>query len=504
MADVSHRKFGAALLPLSLEKAGKLPLQRQLFDQLREIILSGRVKPGERFPSTRSLAQELGCSRNTVIAAYDQLYAEGYLEGESGSGTYVSAILPEELLRPRLSDVPEPENRKGLPCPELSTLGARLAGLRRKQGTRESAAPARLVGLPETAFFPWDVWSRLFSRHWRNPKRELIHHGEPGGYPPLRRAIARYLAVARGLKCDWRQVIITSGAQQSIDLTLKALTDPGQSCWIEDPGYTGLRGPILSSGLEMVPVPVDEEGFSLEVAVQRGEASIAIITPSHHYPLGVVMSLPRRLQLLEWAREKGSFLLEDDYDSEYRYKGRPLTALQSLDRSGSVIYAGSFSKVLFPSLRLGYLVVPESLADTMIDVRHALDDHPSSLAQPVLADFFEEGHFAAHLRRTRFLYQERQEALIESAKMHLEDLLVVAEDEAGMHLLADLSPSLRKRMNDAEASRRAAEAGIAAPALSSYYLRKPARQALLLGYAALDAGDVETMVRRLAASLIRV
>jgi GntR family transcriptional regulator/MocR family aminotransferase len=356
--------------------------------------------------------------------------------------------------------------------------------------------------MPETAHFPWETWNRLLGRTWRQPDRSLVRHGEAGGYAPLRKAIAKYLAAVRGVNCDWHQVIITSGGQQCIDLTVKALTDPGDRVWVEEPGYTGLRGPLLAAGVEVVPVPIDPEGLNLEDALARaGDARLAIVTPSHQYPLGIVMSLARRLQLLEWARESGSYILEDDYDSEYRYAGRPLSALQGLDRGACVIYAGSFSKVLFPSLRLGYLVVPESLADSMVALRRSIDDHPSSLAQPVLADFFEEGHFAAHLRRSRRLYAERQKVLLDAASQKLGGLLNLTPDEAGLHLVADLADQLRARMTDRQAAMQAADAGITAPPLSDFYLGHADRQGLLLGYAAVPEAEIREKVSDLAVVL---
>jgi GntR family transcriptional regulator/MocR family aminotransferase len=481
-------------------------LQRQLFDQLREIILTGRVSPGARLPSTRALARELGCSRNTVIGAYDQLYAEGYLEGASGSGTYVSSVLPEELLRSRPDAASLAMDRtastppaRGLSTRNLSARGRKLSRpLRARLRRGEAFAP----GLPETSLFPWDVWSRLLARAWRHPGRALVHHGEAAGYRPLREEIASYLRATRAVACDWRQVLITSGGQQCVDLTLKALTDPGDPVWIEDPGFPGLRGPLAAAGVRPVPVPVDAEGFDLTAALARApDARLAIVTPSHQYPLGTVMSLGRRLQLLEWAAANGTYILEDDYDSEYRYAGRPLTALQGLDRAGCVVYAGSFSKVLFPSLRLGYLVLPENLVEPLAELRRSVDDHPSAVAQPALAEFFAEGHLAAHVRRMRRLYAERQARLLEAARVRLGGLLELAPDEAGLHLVADLAPELARAFDDREIAGAAAAAGITAPALGECYLGRPDRKGLFLGYAAVPEAEIEVKVEMLTRAI---
>jgi GntR family transcriptional regulator/MocR family aminotransferase len=498
----TRRGLGATLLPISLDRTQPAPLQRQLFEQLREIILVGRVSPGVRLPSTRALARELGCSRNTVIGAYDQLYGEGYVEGESGSGTYVSSVLPEDLLGsrpPPASARPFPEGAGRADVRTLSERGRRLAATRGGISRRHAAFTP---GLPETSQFPWDVWSRLSARAWREPTRVLLRHGEPGGYRPLREAIAAYLRAMRGVACGWEQVLITTGGQQCTHIAAMAVTDPGDSVWIEEPGYAGLRGPLIAGGLRLAPVPVDKEGMSLTKALLiEPRARLAVITPSRQYPLGITMSLARRLQFLDWAAENGGYILEDDYDSEYRFSGRPLSALQGLDRAGRVIYAGSFSKVLFPSLRLGYLVVPEGLAEPITRLRQAVDDHPSALAQPILATFFEEGHFAAHVRRMRRLYQSRQHALLNAAETYLAGLLELTPADAGMHLVASLAPPVARRMNDLEASGRAETAGISTPPLSRFFMNEPRGQGLLLGYAAVPEPDVEERVAGLARAL---
>jgi GntR family transcriptional regulator/MocR family aminotransferase len=302
---------------------------------------------------------------------------------------------------------------------------------------------------------------------------------------------------------------VTSGAQQAVDLAARLLLDPGDRVWLEDPGYVGLRGPLVAAGAAPVPLPVDGEGLSVAAgrAADEGDgapARMAIVSPSHQYPLGVVTSLARRLELLGWAREAGAWILEDDYDSEFRYAGRPLAALQGLDAGGGrVVYLGSFSKVLFPSLRIGYLVVPPALVEPFRAARAALEDHPAATAQPALAAFIAEGHFAAHVRRMRTLYQARQQALLAAAERHLPGLLLLRADEAGMHLVADLAPELAGRLDDREASARARAAGLVAPPLSAYRFAEvgDGRQGLLLGYAAVPEERMDEMARRLAAAL---
>ena len=505
------------LLSLALDRTAEVPLQQQLYDQVREVILAGGLAPGSRLPSSRALAAELACSRNTVVSAFDQLLSEGYLEGHAGSGTFVSRVLPEELLTlaPPAGAAPAAEAPAADPLALLSPRGRALIGLRR---TGSGPLRAFLPGAPETAEFPFDVWARLHSRIWRHPQAALARLGAPAGLQVLREAIARYLATFRGLACDWRQVIITAGAQQSLDLMIQVLLQPGDKAWVEDPGYPGLRGPLIAAGAVPVPVPLDDEGILVAEGRRRApKARAAIVTPTHHYPLGTPMSLARRLELLEWARDAGAWILEDDYDSEYRYAGRPLASLLSLatqrrDGKGAaparVIYIGSFSKVLFPSIRLGYLVVPESLVDAVSDAQNALGAQPTAVIQPVLAAFIDEGHFATHVRRMRRLYAARQAALLAAAERHLSEFLEVSPDDAGLHLVAWLKPPLAERLGDRGAAAVAEAAGIALAPLSDYYAQEqpegpPAtgearRPGLLLGYAAIPEQAIERGAKRLA------
>lgn len=503
MAD---RRLSTPLLALDLDRKSKVPLHRQLYDQIREAVLAGHLAPGARLPSSRTLASELGCSRNTAVTAFDQLLSEGYLAGQVGSGTYISHVLPEELLslsgtqrraprqvQGKREPAQTPPRRRG-----LSKRGEILAAFPRG---RRVATRAFAPGLPELDLFPFDVWARLLGRVWRRPSEDLKRHGDPAGYEPLRRAIADYLRTARGLLCDWRQILITSGAQQGLDLVARTLLDPGDAVWFENPGYTGLRGPLFAAGAEAVPLPVDAEGISVAAGRARApEARMAIVAPSHQYPLGVTMSLARRLELLAWAREADAWILEDDYDSEYRYAGRPLSALQSLDEAdnGRVVYLGSFSKVMFPSLRLGYLVVPEDLIEPMGRARGTLDDHPTAITQPALAAFISEGHFAAHVRRMRVLYAARQAVLLEEIGDKLAGLLEAQPDEAGLHIVAYFSDALARRMSDQEAADRAAAAGLAVSPLSGYYEGEADRQGLMLGYAAVPEDEIRLAVRNLA------
>jgi GntR family transcriptional regulator/MocR family aminotransferase len=488
------KRYAAALLgTLALDRTSGEPLYRQLYFAIREAILEGRLRPGTRLPSTRSLAADLDVSRNTVVIAFDQLLAEGYVEGRTGAGTYVSATLPEELLTARPGRV-VPRDGARHAHNRLSERGRFLAGIR----TMSFSEPAPFSpALPELARFPFDDWARLLAKHWRYPKHEFLVGGDAAGYAPLRAAIAAYLGAARAVTCDADQVMIVSGAQPALDLATRVLIDPGDEVWIEDPGYAGIRGALIASGAALAPVPLDGEGLDVTAGRRRAPAArLAIVTPSHQYPLGVTMSLTRRLELLDWARSADAFVIEDDYDSEYRYAGRPLAALQGLDGDGRVIYIGTFSKVMFPGLRLGYLVVPADLVDAFRGVRQIVDSHPSSVAQAALADFIAEGYLAAHVRRMRALYAERQAALLTELRKRLGGRLTVAPDESGMHLIGYLDDAV----DDAALSQAAAARGVVVSALSRLYVDAPPRKGLMLGY----AGVAEPAMRRAVATLAGV
>lgn len=485
-----------SLPSITLEQASALPLYRQLYNALREAILAGQLKAGARLPATRVLANAFGISRNTVLNAYAQLFAEGYVEGEVGSGTYVARTLPDELLHARASvTLSSPTILAGR---QLSRRGTRLGTTRIPTPRFPGELKAFRPGIPALDAFPYELWARLVARRWRRPQRSLLGYGDPAGYRPLREAIASYLGEARAVRCQAEQVIVVAGSQQALDLTARMLLDEGDAAWIEDPGYLGARGALLGAGAHLVPVPVDGEG--LDVAAGKAcspGARLIYATPSHQYPYGVTMSLPRRLALLEWASQAGAWVLEDDYDSEYRYAGRPLAALQGLDSEGRVIYLGTFSKVLFPALRLGYMIVPPDLVDAFAAARALVDRHSPTLDQAALADFISDGHFARHIRRMRALYAERQAILVEAATHELSGTLDVHSAEAGMHLVGWLPEGV----DDVEASRRAAANGVAAPPLSMYSLQLLRRGGLLLKYTAVGEKEIREGVQRLAKAL---
>jgi GntR family transcriptional regulator/MocR family aminotransferase len=477
----------------ALDPQSRASLYRQLYDRLRRAILERTLAAGSKLPSTRALAAQLGVARNTVMGAYDQLLAEGYLEGRAGSGTYVSRALPEQLLHAAPSTLRPYHPIQ--PKPSLSRRGQALAAFPGLTDRTPDTLCAFRHGLPAVDAFPFDLWARLLARRVRAHPSHLLVYDDPAGYRPLREAIAAYLGTARGVRCAADQVVVVSGSQQAVDLAARVLLDPGDAAWVEDPGYLGARGALQGAGIRLIPVPVDAEGLDIQAGMAKGgRVRMAYVTPAHQYPLGVTMSIARRLALLDWAGRAQAWVLEDDYDSEYRYAGRPLAALQSIDAEGRVIYLGTFSKVLFPSLRLGYLVVPPELVETFVRAKAITDRHSPTLIQAVVADFLAEGHFTRHIRRMRTLYAERQEIFVRAAARAWAGWIELAPSEAGMHLLGWLPDGV----DDRALARRAAAAGVVTTPLSPLAQKGLKRGGLLLGYTAISARQIRDGVRRLA------
>jgi len=491
---------------VTLDRTSKVPLYRQLYRDLRRAILSSQLLPAMRLPATRTLADELGLSRNTVQSAFDQLKDEGYLNSHVGSGTYVAQELPDDLNRVRgqnhlrRSVRPNAPRRLGPPDEsQLSERGKLLTDLQLSFFQAGGQPRAFQPGLPALDAFPLDTWSRLTSRRWRSVPGASLGYRQTAGYPALREALSEYLQDSRGVHCSPEQVIIVSGTQQAITLTAHVLLDPGDRVWIEDPGYPRATGAFRWAGAETIPTPLDEEGLDLEAAHARGaDARLAYVTPSHQYPLGMTMSLSRRLQLLAWAERSDAWILEDDYESEYRYEGRPIAALQGLDNAGRVIYAGSFSKVLFPALRLGYLVVPPALVRPFLAAKSLIARSPPLAPQMIVTDFMTEGHFARHLRRMRTLYADRQSALVEALEQTVGDLLTVHSEKAGLHLTAFFRDSCSGRAVSAALQDR----DIVAPPLSFYASEPLDRDGLVLGYGAASKDDIQKGVHELKQTLL--
>lgn len=471
-------------ISLELREEGQ-ELGRWLYNQLRAAIVDGRLKPGIRMPSTRNLSKQYGLARGTVAAAFETLKSEGYIDAKVGSGTFVATRLPDEsMASTRISTgaVVEPS------CAVLSNRGRETVNGVLLLPASHSLGKAFRSYEPAIDLFPVDLWSRVAGRVLRRAPRSLYGQGDARGYFPLRKAIAEYVGAARGVHCHAGQVVVTSGAQQGLDLIARLLLDPGDAVWMEDPGYPGAKFALHAAGACIVPVPVDSEGLIVDEArKQQPHARLAYVTPANQFPLGVALSPRRRLELLEWAAHENAWIVEDEYDAEYRYFGRPLTSLQSLDRSGCVIYVGTFTKMLFNSLRLGFLVVPERVADAFTAARTLVDRHPPTLDQAILADFILEGHFGHHVRRMRQVYSRRIEALCEAASEGLKGQLDVVRAGSGMRTVA----WIRTGQEDTEVAGRARSLGLEVVALSDFSVRHSHPSALILGFAGCAASELK-------------
>ena len=482
------------LPPVEIDRSSNIPLYRQIYEKVRRLILDGTLRGGLRLPSSRLLAQELGVSRNIVVLAFEQLLAEGYLEAKTGAGTSVAKTMPDQILQVerRTAEAHRPE-RKNV----LSKRGQRIASLTMR--ARSTVPVARFApfeyGLPALDQLPLEVWGRLVARHFRRAPKELLGHGDSAGYWPLREAVASYAGVVRGVRCSPSQVIVVNGSQQAIDLAARVLLDPGDQAVVENPGYLGARSALEAAGIELVPGEVDQDGLSVAALKRRKvRARLMYVTPSHQFPLGVVLSLTRRLELLAWAAKNRVWVFEDDYDSEYRYESRPIPALQGLDQDGRVIYVGTLSKVLFPSIRFGYLIVPEDLVAAFVAARALTDISSPLVEQAALADFISEGHLASHIRRMRALYLERRDFMREAIRRECEGLLEVQDTEAGMHFVAWLLDGV----DDALVSREAAKHGLNVTPVSAFALKPIGRAGLLLGFAGFPKPVIRKGIEELA------
>ena len=473
------------------------PVYRWIYAALRTEILEGRLRPGSRLPSSRDLASQYRLSRGTIVTAFEQLKSEGYIEGTIGSGSYVSKVLPEQLLKVTTARAELHTFRNGTRRTQrnLSEYARRL----RWFPPLELRSRAFLPNVPALDLFPTTLWAQIAARRFRMATAALLLGCDPLGYRPLREAIADYLRTSRGVRCSFEQVVIVSGVQEALDLTVRLFLNPGDRLCMENPGYIGASCVFEAIGAQVVPAPVDDDGMVLDNRSVRG-ARLIYVTPGHQFPLGVTMSLPRRLHLLELAEKSDALIFEDDYDSEYRYSGRPMPALQGLDRAGRVLYAGTFGKTLFPSLRLGYLVVPTDLVSVFQSAKAVTNRHAPLLDQVVLCDFISEGHFGRHLRRMREVYSERLSVLLESARQKLDGLLEVSNIEAGLQTVGWLDA----RIDDEAAVKAAAARQVEVVPLSRYDRGQPKRKGLQLGFAASIPNEIRRGVRELAIALEEV
>lgn len=472
---VERSKRGTPPIPIVIDRESPVPAFRQIYHAIREAILSGGLTAGSRLPPSRELAADLGVSRTTAVLALEHLEAEGYLDGRGAAGTFVAELVLPHATTP--DDLP----RTLVTIPDV-----------------RCAVPFRL-GEPALDLFPAKLWARLYARSARHERSTLLAYGDPHGHLPLRRAIAAYVAVSRSVRTTPDQVILVRGAQHAIDLIARVLLHRGDGVWVEDPGYLAARDLLQAAGAVLIPVPVDGEGLDVAAGIREEPAAkMACVVPSHHFPLGRTLSLPRRLALLEWARVANAWIVEDDFDSEFRYTGTPISSLQGLDNSGRVIYVGTFSKTVYPSLRLGYLIVPPSLVDRFRSAAALFDHFSPTLDQATLARFIEEGHFTRHVRRMRSIYKERQDALLSAASRDLDGLIRIEPAGTGMHVVGWL---LRPGTDAEVMAKRSLERGLELRALSRYCLRAELPPALVLGFAAVPPRELISGVRALRAVL---
>ena len=464
-------------------KSSTLPLHRQVYEALRKTLLDGHLVAGERLPSSRDLAQDLCVSRNTIITALDQLTVEGYLTSRTGSGTYVSGSVPRVSPRVRLHTAVAP--------PALSQRGLELAG--KYTATRLEVQPFTQA-IPDFSAFPTALWQRLQNKHWRMSYPDMLDYSSGGGYAPLRRAVADYLRVFRSVQLDADQVIITSGTQQSIGLCAHLLADHGDAIWIEDPAYWGAVQALTAAGLRLHPVAVDDQGIAPTPADEVARPRLMYVTPSHQYPTGAVMSLARRQQLLQHARQHGAWILEDDYDSEFRFSGPPVSSLEGLDKDDRVLYMGTFSKVLYPGLKLGYLVVPKALVEVFQQVHYDLNRPGQMPLQAALAEFIEMGHFAAALRKARVSYAQRRQSLLDGLKPCLGEHASITGAEQGLHLCVRLPQTL----DDQALAQHIGHQGLHVRALSAYCLARQDARGLVIGYGYATLTHINTKAPLLA------
>ena len=469
--EMTNSPDWSALVPVL---PGTGPRSKALYSAIRSLIESGAVPSGAKLPTTRDLARRFGLSRAAAIAAFETLISEGFAEARVGAGTFVAMAvprLPQEKANPA---APDPATPSALPLPSLPlTVGV----------TAPDARTAR-------------IFRRLMSHHLARPAPALFRYGDPRGDFELREAIAAYLRAARGVRCNARQIIVTSGAQQGLDLLIRAIIRPGDPVWAENPCYPMAHTALKGAGAKVIAVPVDDEGLD----VARGEklcagAKVAYVTPSHQFPLGVTMTMRRRLALLDWAKRNDAWIIEDDYDSEFRYGGPPLTALQGMDGAGRVAYVGTFSKILFPGLRTGYLVAPEKLLDALLAVRARSDRFPPILTEAPLADLINQGHFAAHLRRVRRRVQANRDMLVATLKTHAKGRLDFTVPDQGLHMIAKTS------RDDLSIAAAAKDAGIGARALSPMYIGGKPEQGLVLGFSAFTPDVIRDAAIRLCTLL---
>jgi GntR family transcriptional regulator/MocR family aminotransferase len=485
---VKSRKSWTDLYTFEVTRSGQTPLFHQLYQQLRSAILSRRLRPGTKLPSTRELASQLGVSRSAAVAAYEQLFAEGYTSSRHGSGTYISSDLPEPIDG-------NPQRRKK-PVAGSTSNAAQMQSIGDfVDVTVQSDERPFNLGRTLVDDRTVELWRKLNARAIRSLSASHLGYSDPRGTIELRKTICDYLQAARAVRCDPDQIVVTTGTQHAIDIVIRVLPALEKEVWVEDPGYPLTRQALIAAGAKVRPIPVDGQGIDVGAGIRSAPNARAVfVTPSHQFPTGVVLSMARRLELLAWAREKGAWIVEDDYASEFRYGGRPLASLQGLDESERVIYIGTLNKALFPGLRMGYAVVPRALLRAFVAARYLMDRQPSTLYQAVVAAFMEEGHFAAHIRRMRLLYRDQRDVLVAALKNRLGADVTVDAPDQGMHLVA----YTRRGLSDIAIERSGRQHGVIVRAMSRLHVAVIPRSALVLGFSGYPRQMIFPAVERLA------
>jgi GntR family transcriptional regulator/MocR family aminotransferase len=488
------------ILKVDLDRFPDEPIHRRIYLSIRRDIVDGLLTPGTHLPSTRQLSTDLGVARGTVVIAYDQLRVEGYLEAEVGAGTRVTAHVPDLCMRVETSSQPgrlhsetRQASRRGRVAVEEFERGPLDVGAARSPRAFRSTPPAIDV-------FPIDTWTRIASRQWRRATTKDLSYGDPMGYLPLRRVIAEYVRSTRGVRCDAERILIVGGTQQGMDITARTLTEPGDAVWMEDPGYFAMRGVLRSAGAHVVPVGVDFQGIDVNEGKRLApNARMAFVTPTHQMPLAVPLSADRRAELLEWAAAADAWIFEDDYNTDFQYATRPIAALQASDRDGRVVFCGTFSKSLFPGLRIAYLVVPESVVREFRAIRFFSDIQQSYIDQATLCEFIADGHYERHIRRLRSIYQGRRDLLFDGLRQ-CGPWLEPTRHDSGRELTVWLNP----RLSDVEVAEAAASAGVTVMPLTPWVISHRLAPSLRLGYSGIDEHDIGVGVSQLARVLEHV
>ena len=494
-----RRRSVMAFEMIRLDRTAREPLYQQLYRQIRDELVSGNFSGNfSRLPSSRELAADLGISRPTVRLAFSKLHAEGYLRSRIGSGTFVAGALPETFLSVRKPGAGRQIRRQPSISERVRNIPDKRIGKQFDLGISEAAAGVSLIsGHPAVDEFPIAIWERLRAQVLAKKGAALLRYASNRGDADLRKAIAAYLCDFRGAHCHPDQVIIVAGMQQAMLMSAMALLNPGEAAWIEDPGFHMVRRALVFAGAAVVPRPIDPEGIVIARSSKQPLPRIIYTTPSHQFPLGVTMTFRRRTALIDFARDNDAVVFEDDYNSEFRFTGPPLPCLQGLDHSGRVIYAGTMSKILYPSLRLGYLLVPEPLIDSMAKIRSVMDQHSPAIDQATLARFITEGFFLSHVKRMRKLYAERREFFIKEFNKLLNEHFILQIPEAGLNFVA----WLRREADFARVAHVRTEIGIKPSPLSFYCIQAKLKPAFVFGFAAWTPAQIREGLVKLASAL---